>query len=124
MTKTTTYILLTILLISCNYIPPNRTDDNLYGLYKQRIENSNLVLYQFAYSGTFITSSDYIGVTILDITENFSLDKIIDFPTEYFRTKPKGNRLELLKINYSNPTTEKDTVLTPVKIYKKKDKWF
>lgn len=122
MTKATTCILITFFLfISCNYIPPNRTDDNLYGLYKQRIENSNLVLYQFAYSGTFVTSSDYVGITALDSTEKFSLDKIIDFPTEYFQTKPKGGNLTLIKINYgTNPTTEKDTVLTPIKRYKEK----
>lgn len=121
MTKAITYILITFLFISCNYIPPSRTDYNLYGLYKQRIENSNLVLYQFAYSGTFVTSSDYTGVTVLDSTEDFSLDKIIDFPTEYFKTKPTGKILELIKINYGNsPTTEKDTILTPVKNYKTK----
>src|SRR5690554_2102964 len=120
-TATMTYILITFLFIGCNFIPPSRTDDNLYGLYKQRIENSNLVLYQFAYSGTFVTSSDYVGVTVLDSTEDFSLDKIIDFPTEYFKTKPKGKILELIKINYGgSPPTEKDTILTPVKNHKTK----
>ncbi len=114
---------MTLLLTSCNWMGsiPGRTDDNLYGLYKQRIENSSQVLYQFYYSGTFVSSSDYVGVTILDSTENFSLDKIIDFPTEYFKTKPKGKNLYLIKINYgSNPTTEKDTILTPIKSYKEK----
>jgi len=123
MTKAITYILVAFLLTSCNWMGsvPKRTDDNLYSLYRQRIENSNQVLYQFAYSGTFVTSSDYQGVTILDSTEIFSLDKIIDFPTEYFNSKPKGENLDLIKINYgSSPTTEKDTVLTPIKIYKKK----
>lgn len=102
-------------------MPPNRTDDNLYGLYRQRIENSNKVLYNFAYSGAFVTNSDYIGVTILDSTENFTLDKIVDFPTEYFKGKPTGNHLELIKLNYIK-TTEKDTLLTPVKNYKTKIK--
>ena len=111
---------MTFLLISCNFLPPGRSDDNLYTLYKQRIENSNLVLYQFGYSGTFVTSSDYVGITVLDSTEKFSLDKIIDFPTEYFKTKPTGKILDLIKINYgSTSTTEKDTILTPVKKFKK-----
>lgn len=113
---------MTFLLTSCDWMGsvPKRTDDNLYGLYRQRIENSDKILYQFAYSGTFVASSDYQGVTILDSIEKFSLDKIVDFPTEYFFTKPKGKFLNLIKINYSSsPTTEKDTVLTPVIIYKK-----
>jgi hypothetical protein len=59
-----------------------------------------------------------LGVTILDSTESFSLDKIIDFPTEYFKTKPTGKILELIKINYDSiPTIEKDTILTSVKNY-------
>lgn len=125
MTKATIYILVTLLLTSCEWMGsiPKRTDENLYSLYRQRIENSDQILYQFAYSGTFVTSSDYVGVTILDSTEKFSLDKIVDFPTEYFFSKPKGKNLDLVKINYgSSPTTEKDTILTPIKIYRKKIK--
>ena len=125
------YILIPILLflaavmiflfIIFNFILSLRmTDDDLYSLYKQRIENSNLVLYQFEYSGKFVTSSDYIGMTILDSTKKFSIDNIVEFPTEYFMTKPTGRRLELIKINYCNSSTltEKDTILTPIKNYK------
>lgn len=119
--KKITYILFTFLLVSCNWmsVVPDRTDDDLYSLYRQRIENSNKILYNFAYSGTFVTSSDYIGITILDSTKNFTLDKIVDFPTNYFKKKPTGNHLELIKLNHIE-TTEKDTLLTPVKNYKTK----
>lgn len=123
MKKPTIYILVAFLLTSCDWMgsAQKRTDENLSGLYRQRIEKSDQILYQFAYSGTFVTGSDYQGVTILDSTEKFLLDKIVDFPTEYFLSKPKGKSLDLIKINYSSsPTTEKDTVLAPVKTYKKK----
>jgi hypothetical protein len=90
-------------------------------LFRQRIANSNLVIYDFSFTGSFVTSSDYTGFTILDSTISFSRDRIKELPCTYFSTLPTSSKFKMIDVNHGqSPRTEKDTLLTPNKIYSKK----
>jgi hypothetical protein len=105
------YIFLTLILSACSWT--NKADERLDCLYIQRIENSNYVLYEFSYTGAFVTSSVFSGITILDSNEMFTKSKIDRLPCSYFITKPTIGNLKMLDIEYGqNPRTEKDTLLT------------
>jgi hypothetical protein len=119
MKRPLTYTLLTFVLGSC--IRTTETNEGLYSLYRQRIEDSNYVLYEFWYLSDFATSSDYGGLTILDSSKTFTRSKIDQLPSSYFQTKPTIRDLKMLDIDFEqNPTSEKDTLLTPIGHYHKK----
>lgn len=112
MKTTIIYMLLIIILSSCSC--NNEDDKSLYSLYRQKIEHSNYALYDFAYSGGFVTSNEFVGLTILKADETFAKSKIDKLPGSYFITKPEIGSLKLVNIeNNINPTAEKDTLLTP-----------
>lgn len=112
MRRPLTYILITVILSACG--STNEVNEKLDSLYRQRIENSNYVLYEFNYTGAFVTSSDFSGITILDSNETFTKSKIDRLPCSYFITKPSIDNLKMLNIDFGKiPRTEKDTLLTP-----------
>jgi hypothetical protein len=97
------------------------TDDRLQSLYRQRVANSRLVIYDFSFAGGFVTSSDYTGFAVLDSTVSFANDKMKKLPCTYFAAVPNDSVIEMIDINYGqNPRTERDTLLTPIKRYSKK----
>jgi hypothetical protein len=90
-------------------------------LYKQRIARSKYIIYEFSYPGIFVTTSDYRGLTILDSNISFSRNEINILPCDYFDGKPQINNLKMIDIRSGpQPSTEKDTLLTPLKKYSKK----
>jgi hypothetical protein len=114
-----TFILFSFILISCCF--NNEDEKRLESLYRQRIENSNYVFYDFFYSGPFVSSSNFYGITILDSSETFLKSKIDPLPGSYFITKPMIDNFRILVIdNEGIPITEKDTLLTPIGEYSKK----
>lgn len=102
----------------------NYTDkkiDKPRSLYRQRIANSNLVIYDFNFAGGFVTSSDFTGFALLDSTASFSKERIKELPCTYFSARPTSSNFQMICINYGqSPRTEKDTLLTPSKSYTKK----
>ncbi len=114
-----THILMAFILTACGW--KNEADEKLESLYRQRIENSKYVLFEYSYPGAFVTNSDLAGITILDSNETFKKSKIDRLPYNYFITKPTVGNLKLLGIDYGqNLRTEKDTLLTPTEQYTKK----
>ena len=102
---------LLLLLTSCNY----PLKDLLYDLYRQRIPNSSLVIYQFEYEGMFATTSAFTGYTVLDSTIVFSGDKIDKLPCTYFSSPPSKSRFSMIDLDHGqSPRTPADTLLTPV----------
>ena len=111
--------LITVILSACG--STNEANEKLYSLYRQRVENSNYVLYEFYYPGSFVSSYDYSGITILDSNETFTKSKIDRLPYSYFITKPSIENLKMLNIVFGIiQRTEKDTLLTPKGQYIKK----
>lgn len=114
------FIIILTFLTGCN----NHTDtknDRPQSLYRQRIANSSLVIYDFSFAGGFVTSSDYTGFAVLDSTISFSKDRIKELPCTYFSERPTNSIFKMIDINYGQtPRTEKDTLLTPVKSYSTK----
>ena len=113
------FILESILLISCG----SKTDDKLVSLYRQRIDSSKYVLYNYVYSGDFLFSGNFEGVAILDSNIKFSRDKIIlsgdetnRLPWNVFEAKPAKQTFRIIDINRESPQVI-DTCLNPTKIY-------
>ena len=99
----------------------NTKNDKPQSLYRQRIANSNLVIYDFSFAGGFVTSSDYTGFAVLDSSISFSKNRIKELPCTYFSARPTSSNFKMIDINYGqNPTTDKDTLLRPRKSYSKK----
>lgn len=115
------YLFLITIFSSCrSENSENKGRRKLNSLYRQRIVNSNYVLYDFAYSGSFVTNGEFTGLTILKANEPFTESKIERLPGSYFSTKPEIGNLNLVDIqNSTNPTTQKDTLLTPAARYTK-----
>jgi hypothetical protein len=117
MSRLLLFLLLAVLL-GCNWMDTGDPPTELASLYRQRIANSKYVLYEFTYPGTFVTTSDYTGVTILDSTLSFSRSRIDKLPCAYFTTKPTISELKLLHINMGQtPRMPKDTLMVPSKHY-------
>jgi hypothetical protein len=114
MKRLLTFLILPFILSSCSRA---RTDEEEPGsLYRQRIENSRYVLYDFSYPGKFVTSSDFSGLTILDSNATFSRSRIEELPCFYFSTKPKIGNLKMLDIS-NRESSEGDTLLIPTRQY-------
>lgn len=114
------FIIILTFLTSCNNYTDTKSD-RPQSLYRQRIANSSLVIYDFSFAGGFVTSSDYTGFAILDSTISFTNDKTKELPCTYFLTRPTSSGFKMIDINYGqNPRTKKDTLMTPSKIYSKK----
>ena len=97
------------------------SDDKLESLYRQRVANSKLVIYEFSFVGGFVTSSNHTGFAVLDSTVPFSKYRMKELPCTYFTAAPKSSGFEMIDINYGqNPRTERDTLLTPMNRYTKK----
>jgi hypothetical protein len=115
------FLLLLLLLIGCIDVDTNSGEGLLLRLYKQRIPNSNLVIYKFDYYGSFVTNSDYTGLTILDSSIRFARDKIERLPGYYFAAKPRPDVLKMISMGYiTGLETERDTLLTPDRQYSKR----
>lgn len=112
--------IISFLFEGCNF-KKETLKDGLQSLYKQRIANSRLVIYDFSFAGGFATSSSYTGFAVLDSTILFSKDKLKELPCTYFAEVPTGSGFKMIDINYGqNPRTKNDTLLTPIKQYSKK----
>lgn len=83
--------------------------------YRQRIRDSEQVLYEFTYYGAAYTG-DYAGMTILDSTEKLTRGKIDLLPSGHFCAPPSGKELCMTSISYRR-TTEQDTIRAPIKAY-------
>ncbi|WP_426670445.1 hypothetical protein ACPPVU_04195 [Mucilaginibacter sp. McL0603] len=111
------YIPFLILLLSLTACF-NSSEDKPRLLYRQRIANSSYVIYEFTYPGSFVTSSDFSGLTVLDSNDVFSRNNIKPLPCYYFENKPTGKQLKMIDITDGpNPSTAKDTLLVPEKKY-------
>lgn len=107
-----------VLLGSCNM--GIGFDNKLTSLYKQRIANSNLVIYEYTYVGGFVSSGSNTGFVLLDSLEEFSLSKAIEehLPSTYFSSVPSSNRLDLIRIAAPHsPVLESDTFIEPIREY-------
>lgn len=97
----------------------NSSKDKPTSLYRQRIANSKYVIYEFTYPASFVTSSDFSGLAVLDSNEVFSKDKILPLPSYYFENKPTSKQLKMIDITDGpNPSTAADTFLAPAKKYR------
>jgi len=98
----------------------DNSEDTLQSLYRQRIPNSKLVIYDFSFAGGFVTSSDYTGFAVLDSSVSFTKDRTKELPCTYFANTPTSSNFKMIDINYGqNPRAESDTLLTPTKQYSK-----
>lgn len=114
------FIIILTFLTACNNHNSTK-NDRPQSLYRQRIANSSLVIYDFSFAGGFVTSSDYTGLAVLDSAISFSKDRVKELPCRYFSARPTNSNFKMIDINYGqNPRTEKDTLLTPQKKYSKK----
>jgi hypothetical protein len=114
------FIIILTFLTGCNNYTETK-NDRPQSLFRERIANSNLVIYDFSFAGGFVTSSDYTGFAVLDSTVSFSKDRMKELPCTYFSTRPTSSNFKMIEINYGqNPRTEKDTLLTPSKSYTEK----
>lgn len=117
MSKPFPLIIILTFLTGCSNYTDNK-NVRPQSLYRQRITNSSLVIYDFSFAGGFVTSSDYKGFAVLDSNISFSKDRINKLPCTYFGTRPTNSILKMIDINYGQtPRTEKDTLLIPVKSY-------
>ena len=95
-------------------------EDRLHSLYRQRVANSPLLIYDFRFTGGFVTSSDHTGFAVLDSTVSFSKGKMKELPCTYFAAVPTNSVFEMFEINYGqNPRTERDTLIIPTNHYSK-----
>lgn len=103
--------LLLLLLGSCNSFP----EDSLQFLYRQRIQGSNLVLYEFSYAGGFAWSGDYHRLGIMDSSVSFSKDEISELPFVFatFSAKPTPEKFEMIHITSKGPLSPIDTIMAP-----------
>jgi uncharacterized lipoprotein YehR (DUF1307 family) len=85
-------------------------------LYAQRIEGTNKTIYEYdAWGGR---DTHLFGYAILDASKEFKVNNRIDLPGSYFNGKPRANNLKLIEIISSQtPTSEKDTILSPLRHY-------
>jgi hypothetical protein len=117
-------IALLTLISSCNFMGDslkNNSNDRLQSLFRQRIVGSELLIYDFSFTGGFVTSSDYVGFAILDSTVPFSKDRMKELPCRYFKAAPRSSVFEMIDINYGQGLrTERDTLLTRKNQYSKK----
>lgn len=100
------------IITSCNSSGGKICEENLYHLYRQRIDNSNYVFYQYAYSGGFAFSSDHFGSTVIDSSDKFCETNFTELPSTIFKGKPSNNNFNIISIRYKNSqTTPADTSL-------------
>ena len=93
-------------------------------LYKQQILNSNKQIYYFSAWSKYNDSS-IAGCVILDSNEVFDFFKYKELPFTYFDGMPTNKKIKLIHIiSPFNFTTEKDTLLVPIKHYFKKHDGF
>lgn len=85
-------------------------------LYSQKIRGSNKIIYKYdAWGGRDAHQS---GLAILDSAEEFEMSKITSLPGSYFAETPQKEHIKLILVNNGeNPTTAKDTILSPFKHY-------
>jgi len=115
------FLLLLFLLLGCNDFDSNSGKGVLLSLYEQKLPNSSLIIYKFAYEGDFVTTSDYTGLTILDSSIRFARDKIERLPGYFFAAKPKPDFLKMINLEVPNGmATARDTLLTPDNQYSKR----
>jgi len=99
----------------------SNSNDKLKSLFRQRVKNSSLVIYNFNFAGGFVTSSDHIGYAIMDSTTPFSRDLTKELPCTYFVNTPTNSGFEMINIKYGpKPRTEGDTLLSPINRYTRK----
>lgn len=105
------------------YFSCGRVDESyeVSELYKQQISNSSSVIYYFDAWSKYNDSHKF-GCAILDSTEQFKISKIEELPSYYFDGKPTAEKIKLINVIFSgeNPTTDKDTLLSPKNHYSKK----
>jgi len=103
------------------YDPDSEQKTSLLGLHRQRIPHSSLVIYKFAYAGSFATTSYYTGLTILDSSISFARNKIERLPADYFSERPTPYLFKMINIRAGiNRAGEKDTLMTPDRQYSEK----
>ncbi|MDO6435213.1 hypothetical protein Q4E93_31645 [Flavitalea sp. BT771] len=100
---------------SCNF---GHTFSNIkpQSLYRQRIPDSRLVIYDFSYAGAFATTSDYKGYAVLDSATPFSADKIKQLPCTYFSKPPMKSNFNMIHLDRSRRKPA-DTLLVPIGRY-------
>jgi hypothetical protein len=102
-------VLACILVFGCRSI--TKKQDEFSELYRQRLPNSSKVIYYFSYWGSFVTSRNYTGYSILDSTETFTIDKIKKIEGDIALYKDSRNiTRELILFNGENHKTDKDTI--------------
>jgi hypothetical protein len=110
-----------ILSSSCR----NDIDENLISLYRQRIDGSKYVLYDYDYEGNFVFTGNFHGLAILDSTIRFSRNEIVisgektnRLPWNIFESTPRKKAFRMVDIvqNSYNPG---DTSLIPIRSYSK-----
>ena len=114
-------VILLTLFAGCNFMADTSDEERLQSLYRQRVANSPLVIYDFSFAGGFVTSSEHTGFAVLDSTVLFSKGKMKELPCTYFAAVPTHSVFEMIDINYGqNPRIEKDTLITPTNLYSNK----
>ncbi|MCL2650803.1 MAG: hypothetical protein FWD60_07240 [Candidatus Azobacteroides sp.] len=73
--KNLLFLFIILCCFACNTNTNTNKNEDLISLYRQRIPNSSMVIYQFSYAGIFVTNSDDNGTVILDSTETFNWKK-------------------------------------------------
>jgi hypothetical protein len=85
-----------------------------YKVYRQRIPNSNLVIYDYTWTGNFVTSNIVNAFGIIDSSETFSKDNVDELPCTYFAKTPTNHDFQMINITNSlGAESKKDTLLTP-----------
>lgn len=103
-------ILICILFFCCRSITENK--DEFSELYRQRLPNSSKIIYYFSYWGSFVTSRNYTGYSILDSTETFTIDRIKRIEGDIALYKDSRNITRtLILFNGENHKTDKDTIV-------------
>src|SRR4051794_22503600 len=92
------FIIPLTLLTSCNFMA-DTSEERLQSLYRQRIVNSSLVIYDFNIAGGFVTSSDHTGFAVLDSTVSFSKSRMKELPCTYFAELPTNSKFKMIDIN-------------------------
>lgn len=104
---------LALLLAAIPFTHCSSPSDRPGNLFRQRIPNSPMVIYKFAYESDFAFTEGYMGMTVLDSSIAFSRGKITPFPADYFSARPTANHLEMVKVN-STTSSPADTLMTPI----------
>jgi hypothetical protein len=91
----------------------------LASLYAQRISNSRLIIYDYAFQGAYSFTTGPEGFGLLDSGRTFSRKDIQRLPGQYFIVPPTASSLKMMSIGAgSNPITSKDTLLTAFRKYR------